>query len=158
MGYIANFEKNFFVFFLVVFGHVIGFSFLLHLNDFVASVDLLMVFFLEVLNLLLDLTRGMWGLGVGCFMWLVFCRSDLSLIIFFWRRLFGLVLTSGFDWRLLFFILTFSGMTLLSCCFWRRGRMEWNFKLPNIHFCKDTYHSCTGKSPYTSFSLASYEW
>ena len=47
MGYIANFEKNFFVFFLVVFGHVIGFSFLLHLNDFVASdslLDLLMVF------------------------------------------------------------------------------------------------------------------
>ena len=72
MGYIANFEKNFFVFFLVVFGHVIGFSFLLHLNDFVASVDLLMVFFLEVLNLLLDLTRGMWGLGwlfhVACFL------------------------------------------------------------------------------------------
>ena len=62
--------NHFLVFFLVVFGQIIGFTFLSCLDDFLASdslLDLFKIFFLEVLILLLDLIRGTWALGVGCF-------------------------------------------------------------------------------------------
>ena len=51
-----------------------------------------------------------------CLFYIAFfgCRSGLSLIFFFWRRLFWLVLTSLFFWRLLFFIVAFSALM-----FWR---------------------------------------
>ena len=78
--------NHFLVFFLVVFGHIIGSTFLSCLDEFLASDSLLDLFkifflevliswseyfFLEVLILLLDLIRGTCSLGLGCF-WLFF--------------------------------------------------------------------------------------
>ena len=62
--------NHFLVFFLFLFGQIIGVTFLSSLDDCLASdslLDLLKIFFLEVLILLLDLIRGTWALGVGCF-------------------------------------------------------------------------------------------
>ena len=66
--------NHFFVFLLVVFGQGIAFWYLLRLEEWLASDSLLdlfkICFVLERLILLLDLTRGTWALGVGCFSFL----------------------------------------------------------------------------------------